>query len=145
LPNIWLENTESDALTANDFVILDRYTPANLAFQGALVSENEKKELWDWINAVERHLPKADVMVFLDVPRIHTQTLIQTRSNKNPLTDKDIHESDAEFEERVRQNYVDLAKQKNWVSIDCVSANRLLSPDEIHVLVIKSLRQRDIL
>ncbi|MDP2717380.1 MAG: dTMP kinase [Candidatus Micrarchaeota archaeon] len=133
------------ALSENDFVVLDRYTPANLAFQGALVPAEEKQALWDWIDAVEKNLPTPDAIVFLDVPRDVTQQLIQNRVDKNPLTAMDIHESDAAFEERVRKNYAELAQKRNWAVVECVKKGRLLSPDEVHALVVGALRRRGIL
>lgn len=130
------------ALEAHPVVVLDRYTPANLAFQGALVSKDEKKALWDWIESVEKHLPQPDAVVFLDVPRSQTEALITSRQAKNPLTDKDEHEKDAAFEGRVHQNYLDLAKQRNWVVIHCVEHGKLLSPHAIHERVWHALQEK---
>lgn len=133
------------ALKENDVVILDRYTPANLAFQGALVSENEKEALWSWIESVEKHLPRPDAVVFLDVPRTHTERLISNREPKNPLTEKDEHEKDAAFERRVHKNYLELARRNNWIVVACVEGKKLLSANAVHERVWNALESKAIL
>lgn len=125
------------ALEENDFVLLDRYSPANYAFQGALThDEKEKAELWQWIDQVEKALPQADAVIFLDVPRNVTQQNYAGRDAKNPLSqsgqDQDIHESDAAFEAKVHANYLQLAKERNWAVIGCVENGQLLPPESVH-------------
>ncbi len=137
------------ALEQNDVVVLDRYSPANYAFQGALTKNDaEKKELWTWIDHVEKALPQADLVIFLDVPRSVTQQNYAGRDVKNPLSqqglEKDIHEADADFETKVHQNYLELAKERNWVVIRCVENNVLLPPEKVHEKVQAALNERKI-
>jgi len=135
-----------NALEENDFVILDRYSPANYAFQGALTKDAEEKaELWHWIDQVEKGLPQADLVIFLDVPRDVTQQNYAARDAKNPLAkegqDKDIHESDAAFEARVHDNYRQLARERDWAVVDCVENGALMPPERIHQKIRVSLKE----
>ncbi len=138
------------ALQENDVVILDRYSPANYAFQGALTkTASEKKALWDWIDQVEKALPQADLVIFLDVPRNVTQQNYAGRDAKNPLAqkgrDQDIHEADAAFEKRVHENYLQLAKERNWTVVDCVENGQLLPPESVHEKIQAALKERKII
>lgn len=134
------------ALAEYDCVILDRYTPANLAFQGALVSdEKEKRALWKWIDLIEKNLPRPDAIIFLDVPRNVTRALYAARKQKNPLTKIDIHELDTEFESRVYENYLQLARERNWLVIKTVEGDQLLPPKAIHERVWDALKAKAIL
>lgn len=135
------------ALNKNDFVLLDRYSPANYAFQGALMkNEEEKRKLWQWIDQVESSLPQADLVVFLDVPRSVTQTNYASRDVKNPLTQngqkQDIHEADSAFESRVHQNYLQLARERGWTVINCVESGKLLPPEKVHEKVKAALKNK---
>ena len=137
------------ALEENDFVVLDRYSPANYSFQGALVKNGEeKRQLWDWIDQVEKALPQADLVIFLDVPRSVTQANYAGRDVKNPLSEKgqekDIHESDAAFEAKVHENYLQLAKERKWAVVNCVENNRLLPPEKVHEKVKAALKAQRI-
>ncbi len=137
------------ALEENDFVLLDRYSPANYAFQGALAkNDKEKAELWHWIDQVEKGLPRADLVIFLDVPRAVTQQNYAGRDAKNPLSQKgqeqDIHESDAEFEAKVHQNYLQLAEERKWAVVNCVENDQLLPPEKVHEKVKAALKAQRI-
>ncbi len=138
------------ALEQNDFVILDRYSPANYAFQGALTkTAEEKKALWDWIDQVEKALPQADLVIFLDVPRTITQANYAGRDAKNPLAqkgqDQDIHEADAAFETKVHQNYLQLAKERKWAVVKCVENGILLPPEKVHEKIQTALKEKKII
>ena len=137
------------ALSENDVVILDRYSPANYAFQGALMkNEKQKQQLWGWIDQVEHGLPQADAVIFLDVPRNVTQQNYARRDVKNHLSkkgeQKDIHESDAAFEDRVHDNYLELSKARGWAIVYCVENSALLPAEKIHLRVLDALKAQRI-
>ncbi|HLD76348.1 MAG TPA: dTMP kinase [Candidatus Norongarragalinales archaeon] len=119
------------------FVVADRYSPSNYAFQGALVKNQQA--LWNWIDGLESLLPKPDRVLFLDVPRRVTSGLYRKRVPKNSLTKKDIHENDAPFEGRVYRNYVRLCKRNGYKRVGCVENGKLLPPDHIHQKVWSAL------
>ncbi len=119
------------------YVVADRYSPSNYAFQGALTKD--KAALWKWIDALESGLPKADAVVFLDVPRSVTKTLYVGRPQKNKLTKKDVHEKDASFEARVYRNYLSLCRRNGYRRVSCVEKGKLLPPQTIHERVVRTL------
>ena len=85
-------------------VIANRYTPSNLAYGGAHgLSLN-------WLATLEADLPKPNRIFILDMPvKVSFGRKIQQR---------DIHEEDAVYLNRVRRMYLRLAKQHNWTVIN---------------------------
>jgi dTMP kinase len=85
-------------------VIANRYTPSNLAYGAAHgLSLN-------WLTALEADLPRPNRIFILDVPvKISFGRKIQQR---------DIHEEDAAYLNRVRKMYLQLAKERNWTVVN---------------------------
>ena len=145
--NEWINN--------NDLVIIDRYIYSNMAFQGAKLSaEKDKQELRDWLRNLEFNhykIPQPDLSLFLDVPfTFTTQSLTNQREgeDRDYLKGKqDIHEADLNFQETVRQEYLDLVKQdENFHVIKCYNeAMEMLPPNEIFEKIINTLTQHNIL
>jgi len=126
-------------------VVLDRYTQANLAFQTAGLSAQRRKNMLAWIEKVEEGLPKADVVVFLDVPPSQSASLLEKRKSKIRGVRKDIHEKDAYYAKAVYDNYLRLAKEKRWLAIKCMEKGKLKGKEEISMLVFSKLRERKII
>ena len=122
--------------TANhDVVICDRYVASNVAHQGAKASGTERNELIEWIQHLEYSiykLPRADLTLFLDVDVEHAQELIAAKSRRD-YTDKaaDLQEADANYLRRGRDVYLELAREQQWTSINCVQGTRVRTIDEI--------------
>ncbi len=126
-------------------VVLDRYTQANLAFQTAGLSAQRRKNMLAWIEKVEEGLPKADVVVFLDVPPSQSASLLEKRKSKIRGVRKDIHEKDAYYAKAVYDNYLRLAKEKRWLVVKCMEKGKLKGKEEISMLVFSKLRERKII
>ncbi|MFH1240633.1 MAG: dTMP kinase [Candidatus Diapherotrites archaeon] len=125
-------------------VILDRYTASNIAHQGAKFTNTAKRNQFiKWVKNLESTLPKPTFTFFLDVPVPISQKLMKgtdrTKKYRKGKT-KDIHESDLKYLERTRKIYLQLAKQKNWKKINCVSNSKLKSKEEIHQEILKTLK-----
>jgi len=87
-----------------DSVIVNRYTPSNLAYG---VAHGLPRS---WLAAIEEGLPKPDVVIVLDVsPR--TSQLRKRRG-------RDVHESDLTYLKKVRRAYLSLAKEYGWRVVD---------------------------
>jgi len=100
------------------FVIVNRYTPSNLAY-GVAHGLDMK-----WLYHLEEDLPRADIVFVLDVsPRT-------SFSRKKSL--RDVHESDIEYLEKVRGAYQRLAKRYRW---KVVNADQKV--DVVHSLLWK--------
>ncbi len=146
--------TISGWLNDNFYVILDRYTYSNIAYQCAKIEEkSEALRLRNWIFRLEfSHfaIPEPDINIFLDVPfRFTEKKLTSQRSGDDRAYlkgSRDIHESSLEFQRRVRDTYLAVAENDDKLQvIDCNSKDgAMLSPDEIFTLVIEKLKEKNI-
>lgn len=115
----------TESLQLHDVVILDRYVPSNMAHQGAKCSADERAKLCEWVEELEHDvfgLPRADMVMFLDVPVEHASQWILKKKQRN-YTDKkaDLQEEDNDYLTQVHAAYQDLASQNsNWQRIQCV-------------------------
>lgn len=115
-------------------IIANRYTQSNIGFQGAKLPPGEREDFIRWIEAVESRLPKADLVIFLDMPPDSAHNLGHSQ-RRDYLKGKrcDIHESDVKYQKRVREAYLEIAKKEKWQIISCVDgAGNLKSPQQIH-------------
>lgn len=131
-------------LNEGAIVVLDRYVESNLAYSAAKVSQADATKLINWIKKLEYeklNLPKADMVVFLNVARVFSRKLIEGREKKEYLqgSKDDIHEKDWQFQQRVLDNYIQLAKELDWKIIDCTRNGTLLSKDEIFKKVYRAV------
>jgi len=124
------------AIESRDVVVLDRYVASNIAHQGAKRQGNERKELIEWVNAIEYEvfaLPRPDLVILLDLPAETAQELIAKKSARS-YTEKtaDLQEADLAYLAAVRQVYRDLALDGSvWRIVPCVKAGRLRTIEEI--------------
>ena len=108
-------------------IISDRYIASNIAFQSAkFKSKKERKKITKWIRTVESRLPQPDTSILFNMPVSASQELLNKRG------DIDIHETDLEYQERIRKNYENIAKKNKWKIINCMKKNKLKSIDNIH-------------
>lgn len=125
-------------------IIFDRYTTANI-FQAAEAEGEEQFRIWEWIKAVDSRLPKADIIVFLNVPAEVSEKLFAKREVKNILIEKggkDILEADRAYQERVRQLYLEIAKREGWIIIECCEDGELRTREDIHEEIFKKLKAK---
>jgi dTMP kinase len=137
------------------FVILDRYTYSNIAYQCAKMhTEAEVMKLRDWILNLEfGHfgIPKPDINIFLDVPFRFTEEKLKNRRLGDDRTylmgSHDIHESSLEFQKRVRDIYKAVAMDdENLQVIDCLDDDNMMPPpEEIFEMILNKLKERNIL
>jgi dTMP kinase len=137
------------------FVVLDRYTYSNIAYQCAKMnSDPEVKKLRDWIMDLEfTHfaIPKPDINIFLDVPFRFTEEKLRNKRQGDDRSylrgSNDIHESSLAFQKRVRDIYTAVAaEEETLVVINCSDENnRMLAPGEIFSLILDKLKEKNIL
>ncbi|MCQ2375056.1 MAG: dTMP kinase [Salinivirgaceae bacterium] len=135
-------------------VIIDRYIYSNMAYQGAkLKTVEEKQQLRQWINNLEYgyyNIPQPDLSLFLDVPFSFTRRSLEsvrTGDDRAYLAGKqDIHEADLNFQETVRQEYLDLIRTENkFELIECFDDNNnMLTPDTIFDKIVDKLTSYNI-
>lgn len=123
-------------------VILDRYTPSNMAHQGCkLETKKEREGLYKWIEKLEYELlelPKPDIIFFLHMPVHYIQEL---RKNRNEL---DVHELNKKYLEDAEQTYLELAKLYKYKTISCIKNSRIKSIDEIHEEIYNFIEEKSI-
>ena len=137
------------------FVVLDRYTYSNIAYQCAKMNtEAEVSSLKEWILRLEfEHfgIPKPDVNIFLDVPFRFTEEKLRNKRLGDDRTyllgSNDIHESNLEFQKKVRDIYLMVAEaDDNLQVINCRDDdNRMSAPEEIFEMILDKLKERNIL
>lgn len=127
-------------IESGHIVLLDRYVYSNIAFQCAKLSTQEEKDrLRDFIFKMEYEhfgIPKPDVNLFLDVPLTFvTEKLKSPRKgeDRSYLEGKsDIHEASVEFQQRVRNVYMEQARQdSSFRIISCSDQNGEMAHWEI--------------
>ena len=116
-------------------VVVDRYSPSNLAFQTAKFPDKKKKEFLKWIEIVESRVPTPDRVFYMNVPIATIRQWIKNRNQREfELTDlKDIHERDYEYQQKVQKMYIKLAKKHKWEVINyATSSGTIRSRSSIH-------------
>jgi dTMP kinase len=125
-----------DAMATNDVVVLDRYVPSNVAHQAAKLDSPGREELAGRIQTLEfeiNGLPKADLVLLLDLPVSTAQELIARKAQRSYTSrPADLQEADGRYLQRVRDMYLDLARaEPHWHVIPCTSHDGLRSIEEI--------------
>jgi len=106
-------------------VIANRYTPSNLAYGAAHGLS------LSWLTTLEADLPKPNQIFIIDVP---VKTSFGRKTHQ-----RDIHEEDAAYLNRVRRMYLQLAEQHNWTIVNGESAPAVVH-SQIWNSVAKSLQ-----
>jgi dTMP kinase len=141
-------------LNENKLVIVDRYVFSNIAYQCAkLHDENEKNKLRDWIFNFEYNynkIPKPDINIFLDVPfqfTVDKLTKNRVGNDRDYLKGAaDIHEENIDFQSKVREMYINLARtEKSLQMINCSENNKMMPAAKIFELLLQCLTKNGIL
>ena len=135
------------ALTQNEVVVLDRYVPSNIAHQASKRAGAERQALVEQILKIEHDLfglPRADLVLLLDLPVERAQELIARKSPREYTPHSaDLQEADGRYLETVRAVYQSLAaSEPGWQVIDCCPAGRLLPVETVHEAVWNQIRPR---
>jgi len=133
-------DTLQQLLETHTVVVLDRYVPSNIAHQAAKVRGAERDELIGRILDIEHRLyglPRADLVLWLDLPVTLAQELV-TRKARRDYTDRtaDLQEADGVYLREVAEVYRQLARtESGWRALECAPGSKLLSVDAVHELV----------
>ena len=126
-------------------IVLNRYTPSNMAFQGGKCSTKEAQdEFIAWLEKLEydeHGLPRPDLVLYLYVPYDVSRRLIDEREKAaGAARPKDQHEVDESFQRRVIDLYLRLADERDdWRVIECTRNGDLLSREEIHTRAMQEI------
>ncbi len=135
-------------LDAGKIIISNRYTQSNMAFQGAKISDPaQKKKFMEWLKKLEFEvysIPKPDLVIYLYMPYKISQALVDKKDERNYTKMKrDIHEKNADFLQRVENQYLQLSKENaEWEIIECIKDSKLMSIEEIGGKVFQKVAQK---
>ena len=107
----------------NSIVIMNRYYHSNLVYGLA----NGMKE--KWLENLDAGLPKADLVILLDVT--------QKESFNRQKTNRDKFEKNEEFLRKISKIYKTTAKKKHWKIIDATK-----SKQEVHEEIMKTFSKK---
>ncbi len=132
-------------------VIVDRYVYSNIAFQCAKCDSPEAQDrLRNWILDFEfgyNNLPRPDLNLYLNVPFTFTREQLQLARSGDDRAylkgEKDIHEENLEFQEKVRQVYLSLETYVDDLKIiDCMDEKgAMLSPGAISGKIVEQIQK----
>ncbi len=108
-------------------VIINRYTPSNLAYGMAHGLSP------DWLESLEKQLPKPDLVFILDVS---PQVSFKRKSER-----RDLHEENLSYLRKVRGIYLQLARKYRWKVVDGEGDPRAVSL-ELWANTLPILRKR---
>ena len=106
------------AQTKNSVLIMNRYYQSNLVYGLA----NGMKQ--NWLENLDAGLPKADLVILLDVP--------QKESFRRKKTNRDKFEKNKDFLAKISKIYRTTAKKKRWKIVDATK-----SKEEVHQEILK--------
>ena len=136
------------ALAAGKTVLADRYIGSNLAHQGARVPREKREEFLAWLKQLEYGvyaLPAEDLIIYLRVPVAEAHHLIGQKAARDyTKLRRDLQEADLAHLEAAAQVYDDLARQGNWLTIECFDAGSgsLRPPAAIHEEILAAVESR---
>ncbi len=129
---------------AGGIIILDRYTQSNMLHQaGKIKDEAERDKFLDWLDNFEFNelkLPRADKVIFLDVPPEVSMRLARERADLKAGTKQDIHEKDNNHLIDAYNSGKYVANKYGWTVMDCVQEGNLKSIEEIHNEIMKHIK-----
>ena len=127
-------------------IILDRYTQSNMLHQaGKIKDKAERDKFLDWLDNFEFNelkLPRADKVIFLDVPPEVSMRLARERGELKAGTKQDIHEKDNTHLIDAYNSGKYVATKYSWDVINCVENDKLKLIDEIHNEIMQAIKQQ---
>lgn len=142
-------------LSEEKLVIVDRYVYSNIAFQCAKLNNQEEIErLSEWIKDLEYNyfnIPQPALNIFLNVPFEFTRSNLTKQrhgDDRDYLNGKeDIHEKDIDFQNKVRNVYLNAVKNDEHLKIiNCVNdQGEMPAAKEIFSKIIELLKSNNII
>jgi dTMP kinase len=115
--------TLENDLVAGRALLADRYVGSNLAHQGARVPRKSRQEFLAWLKRLEYGiygLPQEDLVIYLRVPPSEARRLVgQKAARAYTKRRRDLQEANLAHLKAASELYDELARQPNWVSIEC--------------------------
>ena len=127
-----------------EIILAGRYVSSNAIHQMCKLDDFEHDAYLDWLFDYEYEklgLPKANAVIFLDLPVEASQKLLSKRYEGDE-NKKDIHESNFEYMKKCRKNALYAAKKLGWTVIDCMeNENGIKSVEKINQEIMKVISE----
>lgn len=120
-------------------ILASRYVSSNAIHQMVKLPEEEWEKYLIWLIDYEHmkmDIPKADKVIFLDMPIEISQKLLSQRYNGDE-NKKDIHESNIEYLHRCRKSALFAAEKLGWSVVTCNDGENPLPTEEISNKIMK--------
>ena len=128
---------------AGGIIILDRYTQSNMLHQAGKIHDiAERDKFLTWLDNFEFNelkLPRANKVIFLDVPPEVSMRLARERGELKVGKSKDIHEQDTSHIIDAYNSGKYVANKYNWDVINCVENDNLKTIEEIHSNIMQAI------
>ena len=127
---------------AGGVVIANRYTTSNAVHQASKLPEEEREGFLTWLFELEYErlgLPKPDLVLYLDMPFAISQKMMRRRE-ADTGTQADIHEQDAAYLLRCRENARADADSCGWTVLNCARGDEPRSLQEIHEEIFRRVQ-----
>jgi dTMP kinase len=112
-------------------VILDRYTPSNMAHHGSKINDpDERLAFYKWIDELEYDslkLPRPDKTYLLYMPHEYAEKLRASREET-----LDDNEKASEYLKKTAETYLEISKIYDFKVINCVTNDRIKTIEEIN-------------
>ena len=120
-------------------ILASRYVSSNAIHQMVKLPEEEWEKYLEWLidyEHIKMDIPKADKVIFLDMPIEISQKLLSQRYNGDE-NKKDIHESNVEYLYRCRKSALFAAEKLGWSVVTCNDGENPLPTEEISNKIMK--------
>lgn len=126
---------------SGELILASRYVSSNAIHQMVKLPKNEWDSYLEWLTDYEYNklqLPKADKVIFLDMPIEISQKLMSLRYNGDE-TKKDIHESNIIYLNNCRKSAHYAAKYLGWTIIKCYEDDKPLDEKTILTKIMEEI------
>ena len=127
-------------------ILADRYTTANMVHQaGKITNKEEREKFLNWLWDFEFNLyglPIPTEVFFLKMPPEYCLNLIKDRENKfTHQEEKDIHERDKNHIIDSYNAAVDVSKQYDWYTVECVKNEQIRTIEDINEEIYNEVKK----
>ncbi len=116
-------------------VVLDRYVQSNMLHQAGKIRETVAVDKYlDWLDELEfntLHLPRANKVIFLDVPVDVSMELARARGDLKTGGKKDIHEKDPNHLIHAYNAGIYVGEKYGWSRIQCTRNGKMRTIEDI--------------
>lgn len=130
-----------------DYIISNRYVSANMIHQaGKIDDKEERKAFLDWEYDLEYNIfgiPKADKVIFLDVPPEVSVELLKTKENRDYIkngTNLDLHEEDKNHLTKAREAAISVCDMyDDWTRLNCTKNWKMMSIEDVTKMILSEI------